>query len=292
MTQMIPEQPTQVEAEHETRVWKPARRITALSIGTVLVAILVLTALLAPWLAPFDPNIQHIEMRLLPPSHAHWLGTDGFGRDLLSRVVYGARPTLLLVSLILILTIPVGKLIGISAGYIGGWYERIVMRLTDIVMSLPSLVMALALVAILGPGLMNGALALAFTSWPPFARQARAETLALRRSDYLAAARMQGIGGFRLMFGHILPLCLPSAVVRAALSLGGIILASAGLGFLGMGIQPPTAEWGSMVAEGSKVIFDQWWVAAAPGGAILFASLAFNLLGDGLRDKMDPRHGN
>ncbi|MFS7246656.1 ABC transporter permease [Rahnella inusitata] len=292
MTQMIPEQPTQVEAEHETRVWKPARRITALSIGTVLVAILVLTALLAPWLAPFDPNIQHIEMRLLPPSHAHWLGTDGFGRDLLSRVVYGARPTLLLVSLILILTIPVGMLIGISAGYIGGWYERIVMRLTDIVMSLPSLVMALALVAILGPGLMNGALALAFTSWPPFARQARAETLALRRSDYLAAARMQGIGGFRLMFGHILPLCLPSAVVRAALSLGGIILASAGLGFLGMGIQPPTAEWGSMVAEGSKVIFDQWWVAAAPGGAILFASLAFNLLGDGLRDKMDPRHGN
>lgn len=292
MTQMIPEQPTQVEAENETRVWKPTRRITALSIGTVLVAILVLTALLAPWLAPFDPNIQHIEMRLLPPSHAHWLGTDGFGRDLLSRVVYGARPTLLLVSLILILTIPVGMLIGISAGYIGGWYERIVMRLTDIVMSLPSLVMALALVAILGPGLMNGALALAFTSWPPFARQARAETLALRRSDYLAAARMQGIGGFRLMFGHILPLCLPSAVVRAALSLGGIILASAGLGFLGMGIQPPTAEWGSMVAEGSKVIFDQWWVAAAPGGAILFASLAFNLLGDGLRDKMDPRHGN
>ncbi|VTQ52905.1 nickel transporter permease NikC [Campylobacter jejuni] len=292
MTQMIPEQPTQVEAEAETSVWKPTRRITAFSVGLVLVAILVLTALLAPWLAPFDPNIQHIELRLLPPSDTHWLGTDGFGRDLLSRVVYGARPTLLLVSLILVLTIPVGLLIGISAGYIGGWYERIVMRLTDIVMSMPSLVMALALVAILGPGLMNGALALAFTSWPPFARQARAETLALRRSDYLAAARMQGIGGLRLMFGHILPLCLPSAVVRAALSLGGIILASAGLGFLGMGIQPPTAEWGSMVAEGSKVIFDQWWVAAAPGGAILFASLAFNLLGDGLRDKMDPRHGN
>lgn len=288
--QMIPEQPTQVEAE--ANVWKPARRITALSVGLVLVAILVLTALLAPLLAPFDPNIQHIELRLLPPSGTHWLGTDGFGRDLLSRVIYGARPTLLLVSLILILTIPVGLLIGISAGYIGGWYERILMRLTDIVMSLPSLVMALALVAIMGPGLMNGALALAFTSWPPFARQARAETLALRRSDYLAAARMQGIGGLRLMFGHILPLCLPSAVVRAALSLGGIILASAGLGFLGMGIQPPTAEWGSMVAEGSKVIFDQWWVAAAPGGAILFASLAFNLLGDGLRDKMDPRHGN
>ncbi|WP_210504608.1 ABC transporter permease, partial [Pantoea ananatis] len=172
----------------------------------------------------------------------------------------------------------------------GGWTERVLMRITDIFLSLPNLVIALALVAMMGPGLMNGALALALTSWPPFARQARAETLALRRSDYLAAARMQGITGFRLMFGHILPLCLPTAVVRAALSLGGIILAAAGLGFLGMGVQPPTAEWGSMVAEGSKVIFDQWWVAAAPGAAILFASLAFNLTGDGLRDRLDTRH--
>lgn len=208
-------------------------------------------------MAPFDPNVQHIDIRLLPPSPHHWLGTDGFGRDLLSRVIYGARPTLLLIILILVLTLPVGLLLGIGAGYFGGWTERILMRITDIVMSLPSLVIALALVAMMGPGLMNGALAL--TSWPPFARQARTETLALRRSDYLAAARMQGISGLRLMFGHILPLCLPSAVVRAALSLGGIILAAAGLGFLGMGIQPPTAEWGSMVAEGSKVIFDQWW---------------------------------
>ncbi|MDR7344240.1 peptide/nickel transport system permease protein [Pantoea alhagi] len=268
------------------------RRLTTLQIGVTLVAILVLTALLAPLLAPFDPNAQTISARLLPPSAAHWFGTDGFGRDLLSRVIYGARPTLLLVSLILVLTIPVGLLIGIVAGYLGGWTERVLMRITDIFLSLPNLVIALALVSILGPGLLNGALALALTSWPPFARQARAETLALRRSDYLAAARMQGITGLRLMFGHILPLCLPSAVVRAALSLGGIILSAAGLGFLGMGVQPPTAEWGSMVAEGSKVIFDQWWVAAAPGGAILFASLAFNLTGDGLRDRLDTRHGN
>ncbi|GLR10226.1 peptide ABC transporter permease [Mixta theicola] len=268
------------------------RRLTTLATGATLVAILVLTALLAPLLAPFDPNAQTISARLLPPSAVHWFGTDGFGRDLLSRVIYGARPTLLLVSLILVLTIPVGLLTGIVAGYLGGWTERVLMRITDIFLSLPNLVIALALVSILGPGLLNGALALALTSWPPFARQARAETLALRRSDYLAAARMQGITGLRLMSGHILPLCLPSAVVRAALSLGGIILSAAGLGFLGMGVQPPTAEWGSMVAEGSKVIFDQWWVAAAPGGAILFASLAFNLTGDGLRDRLDTRHGN
>jgi len=278
---------------HELETVRPRRRrarVTSLSIGLTLVVILVAMALFAPLLAPFDPNAQTIGQRLLAPSAQHWFGTDGFGRDLLSRVIYGARPTLLLVSLILVLTIPVGLLIGITAGYVGGWTERVLMRITDIFLSLPNLVIALALVAMLGPGLMNGALALALTSWPPFARQARAETLALRRSDYLAAARMQDITGLRLMFGHILPLCLPTAVVRAALSLGGIILSAAGLGFLGMGVQPPTAEWGSMVAEGSKVIFDQWWVAAAPGAAILFASLAFNLTGDGLRDRLDTRH--
>lgn len=282
---------TQQLSEPETlRPRRRRQRVTSLTVGLTLVAILILMALLAPLIAPFDPNLQTMSSRLLAPSAQHWFGTDGFGRDLLSRVIYGARPTLLLVSLILVLTIPAGLLIGITAGYVGGWTERLLMRITDIFLSLPNLVIALALVAILGPGLMNGALALALTSWPPFARQARAETLALRRSDYLAAARMQGITGFRLMFGHILPLCLPTAVVRAALSLGGIILAAAGLGFLGMGVQPPTAEWGSMVAEGSKVIFDQWWVAAAPGAAILFASLAFNLTGDGLRDRLDTRH--
>jgi peptide/nickel transport system permease protein len=282
---------TQQFSELETvRPRRRRARVTSLTIGLMLVVIVVVMALFAPLLAPFDPNAQVIAQRLQAPSALHWFGTDGFGRDLLSRVIYGARPTLLLVSLILVLTIPVGLLIGITAGYVGGWTERVLMRITDIFLSLPNLVIALALVAMLGPGLMNGALALALTSWPPFARQARAETLALRRSDYLAAARMQGITGLRLMFGHILPLCLPTAVVRAALSLGGIILSAAGLGFLGMGVQPPTAEWGSMVAEGSKVIFDQWWVAAAPGGAILFASLAFNLTGDGLRDRLDTRH--
>ena len=282
---------TQQLSELETlRPRRRRARVTSLTIGLTLVLIVVAMALFAPLLAPFDPNAQIISQRLQAPSALHWFGTDGFGRDLLSRVIYGARPTLLLVSLILVLTIPVGLLVGITAGYLGGWTERVLMRITDIFLSLPNLVIALALVAMLGPGLMNGALALALTSWPPFARQARAETLALRRSDYLAAARMQGITGLRLMVGHILPLCMPTAVVRAALSLGGIILSAAGLGFLGMGVQPPTAEWGSMVAEGSKVIFDQWWVAAAPGGAILFASLAFNLTGDGLRDRLDTRH--
>lgn len=266
------------------------RLFSTFNIGLALVILLVVLALLAPYLSTFDPNVQNIQDRLLAPNTQHWFGTDRFGRDLFSRVLHGARPTLLLVSLVILLTVPIGLTVGICAGYFGGWVERILMRLTDIVMSLPSLVIALALVSILGPGLMNGALALAFTSWPSFARQARTETLSIRRSDYLSAAKMQGISGWRLIFGHILPLILPSAIVRAALNLGGIILSAAGLGFLGMGIQPPAAEWGSMVASGSRVIFDQWWVAAVPGVAILLASLAFNLLGDGLRDKMDPRH--
>jgi peptide/nickel transport system permease protein len=155
----------------------------------------------------------------------------------------------------------------------------------------PRLLLAFAFVAIMGPGLLNGALALALTSWPAYARQARVETTALRRSDYLAAAEMVGIRGIRLLWGHVLPLVLPSAIIRLALDLSGIILAAAGLGFLGLGVRPPTAEWGSMVAEGTQVIFDQWWIAAAPGLAILITSLAFNLLADGLRDILDPRHG-
>ncbi|HAA38823.1 MULTISPECIES: ABC transporter permease [Pseudomonas] len=266
------------------------RRSPAFTLGVSLIVLLVLVAVFAPLLSGFDPNHQNIQERLLPPSAQHWLGTDGFGRDLFTRLLYGTRPTLLLVSLVLLLTLPIGVLVGVTAGFYGGWLERILMRITDVVMAFPQLVLALAFVAILGPGLLNGALALSLTAWPAFARQARAETSVLRDSDYLAAAHLQGIRGVRLLVGHVLPLCLPSVIVRVALSLGGIILAAAGLGFLGLGVEPPTAEWGSMVADGSRVIFDQWWVAAAPGIAILLTSLSFNLLGDGLRDVLDPRH--
>ncbi|QZP30441.1 ABC transporter permease [Pseudomonas sp. DR48] len=267
------------------------RSSPALALGVSLIVVLVLVAVFAPLLSGFDPNQQNIQERLLPPSAQHWLGTDGFGRDLFTRLLYGTRPTLLLVSLVLLLTLPIGVLVGVTAGFFGGWLERILMRLTDVVMAFPQLVLALAFVAILGPGLLNGALALSLTAWPAFARQARAETSVLRNSDYLAAAHLEGIRGARLLLGHVLPLCLPSVIVRVTLNLGGIILAAAGLGFLGLGVEPPTAEWGSMVADGGRVIFDQWWGAAAPGIAILLTSLSFNLLGDGLRDVLDPRHG-
>lgn len=265
-------------------------RSPAAAVGCVVVTVILALALFAPWIAPYDPNLQETANRLMPPDAAHWLGTDGFGRDILSRIIYGARPTLLLVLVIVLLMAPLGMLVGILAGFFGGITERVLMRLTDIVMSFPRLLLAFAFVAIMGPGLINGALALALTSWPAYARQARVETAALRRSDYLAAAEMVGIRGIRLLWGHILPLVLPSAIIRLALDLSGIILAAAGLGFLGLGVRPPTAEWGSMVSEGTQVIFDQWWVAAVPGIAILITSFAFNLLADGLRDILDPRH--
>ena len=265
-------------------------RSPSATVGGAVVLFILALALLAPLIAPYDPNLQETANRLMPPDAAHWFGTDGFGRDILSRIVYGARPTLLLVLVVVLLMAPLGILVGTFAGFFGGMTERLLMRITDIVMSFPRLLLAFAFVAIMGPGLINGALALALTSWPAYARQARVETAALRRSDYLAAAEMVGIRGARLLWGHILPLVLPSAVIRLALDLSGIILAAAGLGFLGLGVRPPTAEWGSMVSEGTQVIFDQWWVAAVPGVAILVTSFAFNLLADGLRDILDPRH--
>ncbi|EMQ2847418.1 ABC transporter permease [Proteus mirabilis] len=259
-------------------------------IGLSLLLLLLLIAIFAPWLAPYDPNWQHAAQRLLAPNTAHWLGTDSYGRDILSRLIYGTRPMLGLVGLVALITLPLGLFIGILSGYYGGWTERILMRFTDIIMSMPSLILAFAFVAMLGPGLLNGALALALTAWPAYARQARSEIQHLRNSDYLAAAEMMGIKGIRLLWGHILPLCLPSAIVRLALNLAVIILAAAGLGFLGLGARPPMAEWGAMIAEGMPVIFDQWWVAAIPGTAILISSLAFNLLGDGLRDVLGESH--
>jgi peptide/nickel transport system permease protein len=259
--------------------------------GAAVVLLAVLVALLAPWIAPYDPSLQDIGHRLQPPSAAHWLGTDGLGRDLLSRLIYGARPTLGLVALVVILTVPIGLTVGIVSGYCGGWIERVLMGVTDIVMAFPQLVLALAFVGLMGPGLVNGALALVLTGWPAYARLARTETLILRRSDYLAAAEMQGITGARLLWGHVLPFCLPAVQIRLALNLASIMLAAAGLGFLGLGVRPPTAEWGSMIAEGSKVIFDQWWIAATPGAAVLICSFGFNLLADGLRDLGDPHRG-
>lgn len=259
-------------------------------IGTCVIGFVLLIALAAPWIARFDPLHQDVGHRLEPASAQHPLGTDGLGRDLLSRLVYGARSTLGLAGLVVVLMVPIGLCIGLVSGYYGGLIERVLMGFTNITMALPQLVLALAFVGLLGPGLWNAVLALVLTGWPAYARLARAETATLRHSDYVAAAEMQGIVGPRLLWGHLLPACLPAMQVRLALDLASVILAAAALGFLGLGVKPPTPEWGMMIAEGSKVVFDQWWIAAVPGVAILLVSLAFNLLADGLRDITDPRH--
>ncbi len=259
-------------------------------VGGLLVMTLLIMALIAPLIATHDPMAQVLTDRLQPPSAAHWLGTDQLGRDIYSRLVYGAQPTLLIVILVIAFSAPLGLIIGMVAGYMGGWVETLLMRLTDIFMAFPRLILALALVSVLKPGLTNAVIAIAITAWPSYARLARAETLALRNAEFVEAARGLGQSGHRIVTGQILPLCLSSAAIRATLDMAGIILTAAGLGFLGLGAQPPMAEWGAMIGTGRDHVFDAWWVAAAPGVAILLVSLGFNLLGDGLRDILDPKH--
>ena len=261
-------------------------------IGLVIILALLFVAAFAPLLAPYSPYVGDLKnARLLPPSATHWLGTDDQGRDILSRLIYGSRLTLQVIVLVAIIAAPIGLLVGTVAGYAGGWLDAVLMRITDIFLAFPKLVLALAFVAALGPGIENAIIAIALTSWPPYARIARAETLTVRNSDYIAAVKLMGASPLRIVLRHIMPLCISSLIVRVTLDMAGIILTAAGLGFLGLGAQPPLPEWGAMIASGRRFILDQWWVAAAPGAAILIVSLGFNLLGDGLRDALDTRGG-
>jgi peptide/nickel transport system permease protein len=265
------------------------RRNPLALVGLAIVVGLIVVAALAPWIAPYSPVLQDLDNRLLPPSALHWMGTDDLGRDILSRILWGARITLTVVALVAVIVAPVGLAVGVLAGYFGGWVDAALMRITDIFMAFPRLILALAFVAALGPGIENAVIAIAITSWPPYARMARAETLTVRQSDFIAAARLLGASPLRILSGHIVPLCLSSLIVRVTLDMAGIILTAAGLGFLGLGAQPPSPEWGAMISAGRRYILDQWWVAAMPGLAILIVSLGFNLLGDGLRDVFDPK---
>lgn len=270
--------------------WRTFAQNRLALVGLVIVIALITVAVLAPWVAPFPATVGDLaSSRLLPPSATHWLGTDDQGRDIFSRLVFGARITLYVVVLVAVLAAPIGLLVGTVAGYAGGWLDAALMRVTDIFLAFPRLILALAFVAALGPGIENAVIAIAITSWPPYARIARAETLTIRQADYILAVRVMGASPWRIVLRHIMPLCLSSVIVRVTLDMAGIILTAAGLGFLGLGAQPPTPEWGAMIANGRQFVLDQWWVAAAPGAAIFLVSLAFNLLGDGLRDALDPK---
>ena len=272
--------------------WQAFARNRLALLGLALIVLLAVVALLAPWLAPLAPRQGDLlKTRLLPPSSAHWMGTDDQGRDILSRLLWGSRITLFIVTLVAVLAAPIGLAVGTAAGFFGGWVDQVLMRLTDIFLAFPRLILALALAAALGPGIENAVLAIAITSWPPYARIARAETLAIRQADFIAAIQLAGASNSRILLGHVMPLALPSLIVRVTLDMAGIILTAAGLGFLGLGAQPPSPEWGAMIAAGRAYVLDQWWVAAGPGVAIFVVSLAFNLLGDGLRDVLDPKGG-
>jgi peptide/nickel transport system permease protein len=260
-------------------------------VGLVIVLALILCAIFADVLATHSPvgggNLR--TERLLPPSEKFWLGTDDQARDIYSRIIYGSRLTLMVVVLVSIIAAPIGLAVGTIAGYLGGWVDVVLSRLTDIFLAFPRLVLALAFVAALGPGIENAIIAIAVTIWPPYARIARAETLTIRNSEFIQAVRLQGGSSTRIILKHVVPLCLSSVIVRVTLDMAGIILTAAGLGFLGLGAQPPLPEWGAMIAAGRRFLIDQWWVAAMPGIAIFVVSLGFNLLGDGLRDVLDPK---
>jgi peptide/nickel transport system permease protein len=255
-------------------------------VGLFIILALLFIAAFADVIATKSPTIGDLgNARLLPPgTQGFLLGSDDQGRDIFSRVIHGSRLTLLVVVLVAIISAPIGLIVGTVSGYVGGWLDAILMRITDIFLAFPKLVLALAFVAALGPGIQN-----AITSWPPYARIARAETMTVRRSDYISAVRLMGASPIRIIFLHVMPLCISSLIVRVTLDMAGIILTAAGLGFLGLGAQPPLPEWGAMIASGRRFILDQWWVAAMPGIAILTVSLGFNLLGDGLRDALDPQ---
>ncbi len=273
------------------RTWLTFRQNRLAMVGLGIVVLLVLVAIFADLIAPYDPLISGDlrTARLLPPSWNHPMGTDEQARDIFSRVVYGSRLTLMVVALVAIIATPIGLLVGTTAGYFGGWVDIILMRITDIFLAFPRLILALAFVAALGPGIENAIIAIAITSWPPYARLARAETLTIRDTDYIAAIRLQGASSARIISGHVVPLCLSSVIIRVTLDMAGIILTAAGLGFLGLGAQPPQPEWGAMIAAGRRFLIDFWWVATMPGIAIFAVSLGFNLLGDGLRDVLDPK---
>ena len=272
------------------RSWLAFKSNPMAMFGLTILIFLLLIAILAPIISPHDPFAQDLAERLKAPGENGFiLGSDSLGRDILSRLIYGSRITLYIVFLVALLAPIVGLFVGTAAGYLGGWVDSVLMRLTDIFLAFPRLVLALAFVSALGAGIENAVLAIVLTAWPPYARIARAETLSIRNADYIHAIKLQGASALRIITKHIWPLCISSLVIRVTLDMAGIILTAAGLGFLGLGAQPPSPEWGAMISSGRKFILDHWWVATMPGLAIFIVSLAFNLLGDGLRDVLDPK---
>ncbi len=273
------------ELRRAYRLW---RRSPLSIVGTVLIVILLAVAALASWIVTQDPFAQDFSVRLQPPSRAHLFGTDQFGRDIYSRVVFGSRIALQIILIVSVISGGVGTIVGLIAGYFGGRVDEVLMRLTDMFLAFPSLVLAMAFAVALGPSLPNMILAISLVTWTPYARLARGETLRTKTQDFVEAARAMGASDSRIIGRHIVPLTVSVLIVQLTLRMGGIALTAAGLGFLGLGAQPPTPEWGAMVSDGRGYLVNQWWMSTLPGSAIAAAVLGFNLLGDGIRDILDP----
>jgi len=264
------------------------RANTALRWGTLMVGTWVLVAALVPWLAPHSPLDLDVMNRLEPPEWGHLFGTDEVGRDNFSRVLYGARITIPLAFTVIVLASLFGTAVGAVAGYVGHRVDEILMRLVDVVLAFPPIVLAMAITAALGAGLRNAMLAILLVSWPEFSRLMRGQVLAIKENDYVIAARALGASGFRIVLTHILPNAFPPIVVKGTLDIGNAIILTAALSFIGLGAVPPAPEWGAMIAAG-QTKFEYWWAATFPGLAILSVVLGFNFLGDGLQDWLNPR---
>lgn len=258
-------------------------------LGAAIVLALVVVAIFAPWIAPYSPTRINLRERLQPPSGKHLFGTDDAGRDILSRVIYGSRVTLRICALVVGLTLVIGTLLGLVSGFFGGWVDELVMRVSDVFLAFPALILAMAIAAALGPSLENAIVAMVAIWWPRYARVTRGQVLSIREIDFVAAARAAGASSFRIMLRHILPNCISPVVVQATLDLGEVVLTAATLSFIGFGAQPPTPEWGAMVSVGRNFLRDYWWYTTFPGLAILITVMGFNLLGDAVRDILDPR---
>ena len=258
-------------------------------VGAVIIGSMILIAILAPAIAPHDPIKQNIRQRLQPPSTTHLFGTDDLGRDVFSRIIHGARVSLLTGIFVVGVSAVVGTALGGISGYFGGWADKVVMRIVDVVLAFPGMILALAIAGVLGPGLLNVMIALVVTSWPEYCRVVRSIVLSLREKEFIEGARALGVSNWRIIWRHLLPNCLPPVLVLASMGMGVVILAAAGLSFLGLGAQPPHPEWGSMLNAAKSQIMRASYLSIFPGLAILVSVLGFNFLGDGLRDVFDPK---
>jgi peptide/nickel transport system permease protein len=257
--------------------------------GSAIILFFIVLAIIAPFLTHYSPTATNLALRLLPPSPQHWLGTDDVGMDVFTRIAYGARVDLESSLIVVLSGGTIGTLLGLTAGWLGGWWDEILMRITDMFLAFPSLILAMAISAVLTPNLTNALIAISVTYWPIYARLARAQVLAVRKLEYIEAARSVGMSQPRILFRHILPNTFTPLLVEGTLDMGSVLLIAAGLSFIGFGAQPPTPEWGLMIAQGQNYLMTQWWVSTAPAIAILLLVIGFNQLGDALRDILDPR---